>query len=165
MSKKIIAVNAGPRKGWNTDTLITEAARGAESVGAALHRLHLLLWLQKGKVQGPLRLPGWADAGIGCPPPGGRADHRLAQLSFRADGVLPRPVRAADFPKPHLSGRGPLLQSAAHSRAADTLYRHIGDISIHQCAGLIELILVCAAELMFKGLYLSSLGQIRIVAA
>ncbi len=27
MSKKIIAVNAGPRKGWNTDTLITEAAK------------------------------------------------------------------------------------------------------------------------------------------
>ena len=25
MSKKIIAVNAGPRKGWNTDTLIMEA--------------------------------------------------------------------------------------------------------------------------------------------
>lgn len=23
MTKKIIAVNAGPRKGWNTDTLIT----------------------------------------------------------------------------------------------------------------------------------------------
>ena len=31
MSKKIIAVNAGPRKGWNTDTLITEASKGAES--------------------------------------------------------------------------------------------------------------------------------------
>ena len=34
MSKKIIAVNAGPRKGWNTDTLITEASKGAESAGA-----------------------------------------------------------------------------------------------------------------------------------
>ena len=33
MGKKIIAVNAGPRKGWNTDTLITEAAKGAESSG------------------------------------------------------------------------------------------------------------------------------------
>ena len=31
MSKKIIAVNAGPRKGWNTDTMITEASKGAES--------------------------------------------------------------------------------------------------------------------------------------
>ena len=28
MSKKIIAVNTGPRKGWNTDTLIMEAAKG-----------------------------------------------------------------------------------------------------------------------------------------
>ena len=34
MSKKIIAVNAGPRKGWNTDTLISEAVKGAESAGA-----------------------------------------------------------------------------------------------------------------------------------
>lgn len=41
MSKKIIAVNAGPRKGWNTDTLITEAARGAESVGAEVERFDL----------------------------------------------------------------------------------------------------------------------------
>ena len=30
MSRKIIAVNAGPRKGWNTDTLINEATKGAE---------------------------------------------------------------------------------------------------------------------------------------
>ena len=28
MDKKIIAVNADPRKGWNTDTLIMEAANG-----------------------------------------------------------------------------------------------------------------------------------------
>ena len=27
--KKIVVVNAGPRKGWNTDMLLTEAARGA----------------------------------------------------------------------------------------------------------------------------------------
>ena len=32
MKKKIIAVNAGPRKGWNTDTLITEASKGAALV-------------------------------------------------------------------------------------------------------------------------------------
>ena len=25
MAKKIVVVNAGPRKGWNTDKLITEA--------------------------------------------------------------------------------------------------------------------------------------------
>lgn len=41
MSKKIIAVNAGPRTGWNTDTLITEASRGAESEGAEVVRFDL----------------------------------------------------------------------------------------------------------------------------
>ena len=41
MGKKIIAVNAGPRKGWNTDTLITEASRGAESAGATVERFDL----------------------------------------------------------------------------------------------------------------------------
>ena len=34
MPKKVIAVNAGPRKGWNTDTLIQEAVKGAEDAGA-----------------------------------------------------------------------------------------------------------------------------------
>ncbi len=41
MRKKIIAVNAGPRKGWNTDTLITEAAKGAESAGAVVEKFDL----------------------------------------------------------------------------------------------------------------------------
>ena len=41
MSKKIIAVNAGPRMGWNTETLITEASRGAESAGAVVERYDL----------------------------------------------------------------------------------------------------------------------------
>ncbi len=41
MSKKIIAVNAGPRKGWNTDTHIIEAAKGAESAGAVVERFDL----------------------------------------------------------------------------------------------------------------------------
>jgi len=41
MSRKIVAVNAGPRKGWNTDTLISEAMKGAESVGAATERFDL----------------------------------------------------------------------------------------------------------------------------
>lgn len=36
MSKKIVVVNAGPRKGWNTDTLLMEAARGAEVAGAEI---------------------------------------------------------------------------------------------------------------------------------
>ena len=34
MNKTIVAVNAGPRKGRNTATLITEAAKGAQSAGA-----------------------------------------------------------------------------------------------------------------------------------
>ena len=41
MSKKIIAVNAGPRKGWNTDTLIAEAAKGAEAAGALVEKFDL----------------------------------------------------------------------------------------------------------------------------
>lgn len=41
MSKHIIAVNAGPRKGWNTDTLITEAVKGAESAGATVEKFDL----------------------------------------------------------------------------------------------------------------------------
>jgi multimeric flavodoxin WrbA len=41
MTKKIIAVNAGPRKGWNTDTLIYEAISGAESAGAEVEKFNL----------------------------------------------------------------------------------------------------------------------------
>ena len=41
MTKKIIAVNAGPRKGWNTDTLINEAIKGAESKGAEVVKFDL----------------------------------------------------------------------------------------------------------------------------
>ncbi len=41
MAKTIVAVNAGPRRGWNTDRLITEAARGAASAGAAVERFDL----------------------------------------------------------------------------------------------------------------------------
>lgn len=41
MGKKIIAVNAGPRMGWNTETLITEASKGAESAGAEVKRYDL----------------------------------------------------------------------------------------------------------------------------
>ncbi len=41
MDKKIIAVNAGPRMGWNTDTLITSASKGAESAGASVERFDL----------------------------------------------------------------------------------------------------------------------------
>ena len=38
---KIVAVNAGPRKGWNTDTLISEAIKGAEAAGAEVQRFDL----------------------------------------------------------------------------------------------------------------------------
>lgn len=38
MRKKNIAVNAGPRIGWNTDTLITEAAKGVEFAGAIVEK-------------------------------------------------------------------------------------------------------------------------------
>ena len=41
MAKRIIVVNAGPRKGWNTDTLVTEAACGAKSTGAVIGRYDL----------------------------------------------------------------------------------------------------------------------------
>ena len=41
MGKSLVAVNAGPRKGWNTDTLINEAVRGAESQGAVVRKFDL----------------------------------------------------------------------------------------------------------------------------
>lgn len=39
--KKIIAINAGPRKGWNTDQLIRSAAKGAEDSGAEVEYVDL----------------------------------------------------------------------------------------------------------------------------
>ena len=41
MAKKIVVVNAGPRMGWNTEPLISEAAAGAESAGAQTERFDL----------------------------------------------------------------------------------------------------------------------------
>ncbi len=41
MGKRIIVVNAGPRKGWNTDALLAEAAKGAASAGAEVVRFDL----------------------------------------------------------------------------------------------------------------------------
>lgn len=41
MTKKIVVVDAGPRKGWNTDTLLNEAAKGAEAAGAEVVRFDL----------------------------------------------------------------------------------------------------------------------------
>lgn len=39
--KKIIAINAGPRAGWNTDQLIKAAANGAEKAGASVEYIDL----------------------------------------------------------------------------------------------------------------------------
>ncbi len=39
--KKIIAINAGPRKGWNTDQLIQSAAKGAEDSGCEVEYIDL----------------------------------------------------------------------------------------------------------------------------
>lgn len=39
--KKIIAINAGPRTGWNTDQLIKAAAKGAEEAGAEVEYVDL----------------------------------------------------------------------------------------------------------------------------
>jgi len=39
--KKIIAINASPRSGWNTDILVREAAAGAASAGAEIEVIDL----------------------------------------------------------------------------------------------------------------------------
>lgn len=41
MSRKIVAVNAGPRQGWNTGTVLSSAAEGAEDAGAEIIRFDL----------------------------------------------------------------------------------------------------------------------------
>ena len=41
MGKKIVVVNAGPRKGWNTDILLSEASDGTVSAGAEVQRFDL----------------------------------------------------------------------------------------------------------------------------
>ena len=41
MAKTIVAVNAGPRMGWNTETLLSHASRGAEAAGASVVRFDL----------------------------------------------------------------------------------------------------------------------------
>ena len=41
MSKSLVAVNAGPRTKWNTDSLIMEAVRGAEANGASVQKFDL----------------------------------------------------------------------------------------------------------------------------
>jgi NAD(P)H-dependent FMN reductase len=41
MSGKVVAVNGSPRSGWNTDMLINEAVKGAESKGATVQKFDL----------------------------------------------------------------------------------------------------------------------------
>ncbi len=41
MTKSIVVVNAGPRRGWNTDTLLEEAAQGALEAGASVRKFDL----------------------------------------------------------------------------------------------------------------------------
>lgn len=41
MSKKIVVVNASPRLNFNTDTLLTNAAKGAESKGATIEKFDI----------------------------------------------------------------------------------------------------------------------------
>lgn len=38
---KVLSVNGGPRKNWNTDTLLQKALEGAKSVGAQTETVHL----------------------------------------------------------------------------------------------------------------------------
>ncbi len=38
---KIVAINGSPRNGWNTDMLIDEAAKGAQSKGAKVIKFNL----------------------------------------------------------------------------------------------------------------------------
>lgn len=39
--RKVVAINAGPRKGWNTDQLVAQAARGAKEAGAEVEYIDL----------------------------------------------------------------------------------------------------------------------------
>ena len=39
--KQVIAINAGPRKGYNTDILVTKAAQGAKEAGAEVNYIDL----------------------------------------------------------------------------------------------------------------------------
>lgn len=41
MTAKIVAINGSPRTGWNTDMLVCEAAKGAESKGATVQKFDL----------------------------------------------------------------------------------------------------------------------------
>ena len=38
---KALAINGGPRRGWNTDTLLLEALRGAQEAGTETEMIRL----------------------------------------------------------------------------------------------------------------------------
>ncbi len=82
MSKRIVAVNAGPRKGWNTDTLIDEAIRGAEEAGASVEKFDLF------------RLEGYT----GCVSCFGCKKEKFKGHCIRRDGLTPvlDAIRAVD---------------------------------------------------------------------
>ena len=82
MSKKIVVVNAGPRMGWNTETLISEAARGAEAAGAVVERFDLF------------RLERYT----GCVSCFGCKKEKFKGQCIRRDGLTPvlDAIRAAD---------------------------------------------------------------------
>ena len=113
MQKKIVVVNAGPRRGWNTHTLLERAAAGAEAAGAAVERFDLFrlerytgcvscFGCKKEKFKGrcvcrdgltPVLDAIRASDGliIGSP-----------QLSGGAHRLVPGALRAARFPEPDL---------------------------------------------------------------
>ncbi|MBR6038823.1 MAG: flavodoxin family protein [Candidatus Methanomethylophilaceae archaeon] len=41
MCSRIVAINASPRKGWDTDMLVDEASKGAASNGAEIEKFDL----------------------------------------------------------------------------------------------------------------------------
>ena len=67
MAKRIIVVNAGPRKGWNTDTLIKEALlpSGKQEQKGCRHPQKDALWAAEGKRPKALPSVGHAPSGLG----------------------------------------------------------------------------------------------------
>lgn len=80
--KKIVAINASPRKGWNTDMIVMEAAKGAESAGAYIEKADLY---KIGKFTGCISC-------FGC-----KREKNLGQCIYK-DGLAPvlEEIRKAD---------------------------------------------------------------------
>ena len=111
MSKKIVAVNASPRKGWNTDTLIDEAVKGAEAEGAEVIKFNLFrmekytgciscFGCKKEKFKGQCIC---RDALTPVLDAIRESDGLIiAQLFIGDDRLIPGSVRAADLPKSYI---------------------------------------------------------------